>query len=362
MSPEQIRNEAIDERTDVYSLAATLWHLLTLHRPYSEPNAHEKILAGERTSLRLENASIPRELEPVVNIAMDRERDRRYRDMQSLAADLLAVLERRPISARPLPASLRIVRWCQRHRVAATIAVANLVSLVILPVALSIQQRIALTALTAEKSRAESSPETALAAIDAVLVKLGSQKLRDVPAADQLSIEVLTEAIGFYRRFYAIAEDRDRLLQPFGRALCQLGAAQEMAGKLDYARATLREAIELLSEDRTDLPHRVVEVRGKARLNLSSVLYTEGNLAEARASAEAAARDFSTISGGKGMQVAGLPGRAEAASVLARVDEALSADPDSVEVLHRQALDLQRNALAQSPDDALDQRHEVRRG
>jgi hypothetical protein len=133
MSPEQRRGQATDERTDVYSLAATLWHLLTLQLPFHERDlvyAHEDL---PRLQSLLRGA--PPELDLVLRTAMDPDRDRRYGEIAAFAADLQAVLERRPIAARPLGLGLRALRWCQRHRTAAlAIAVAGVAAAVMLVV------------------------------------------------------------------------------------------------------------------------------------------------------------------------------------------------------------------------------------
>ncbi|MFO1076425.1 MAG: bifunctional serine/threonine-protein kinase/formylglycine-generating enzyme family protein [Planctomycetota bacterium] len=121
MSPEQLRGDAVDERTDVYSLGATLWHLLALAQPFRGVDDLQRIVAGDLPSLRAKNREVPRELELVVRTATDRDRERRYSDMEAFANDLQAVLRRRPIRARRLGLGLRAWRWSQRHRAAATL-------------------------------------------------------------------------------------------------------------------------------------------------------------------------------------------------------------------------------------------------
>lgn len=103
MSPEQLRGDAVDERTDVYSLAATLWQLLTLSPPFTAGAGLDRILRGELPPLRSLQRELPRELAIVIHKAMDVDRERRYPDMQAFADDLAAVLQRRPIAARRLP-------------------------------------------------------------------------------------------------------------------------------------------------------------------------------------------------------------------------------------------------------------------
>lgn len=121
MSPEQVRGQASDARADVYSLAVTLQHLLGLACPFPIDDAEilrTRILAGRAEPLR--SRSVPVELTVVLAAAMDLDPARRHTDAQALADDLQAVLERRPIGARPLSRYLRLSRWRQRHPALAT--------------------------------------------------------------------------------------------------------------------------------------------------------------------------------------------------------------------------------------------------
>ncbi len=139
VSPEQIRGEVIDERVDVYGLGVTLYELLTMQLPFTGGSAEavqNAILAGNAKRLHHGNRAVPRDLEVVCAVAMDRDRARRYRTMADFAADLDAVLSRRPILARPIGPSLRLLRWGQRHpgwavAISAMLAVAMLFPLVL---------------------------------------------------------------------------------------------------------------------------------------------------------------------------------------------------------------------------------------
>jgi serine/threonine protein kinase len=134
-SPEQILSAGhLDWRTDVYSIGATLYELLTLHPLYGVDDnipLHElmrKIEFVEPTRPSHHNPSISRDLEAVILKCLEKDRTARYASAGELAADLKRVLTGEPITARRIGTATRAWRWCKRNRVltalCATIAVA----------------------------------------------------------------------------------------------------------------------------------------------------------------------------------------------------------------------------------------------
>ena len=91
-SPEQVRGEPLDARTDVYSVAATLYYLLTGRAPFEGGDAAAtlaKIVADPAPSPRALRPEIPKGLEAVVLAGLERQRDRRPRDLDEYRAWLL---------------------------------------------------------------------------------------------------------------------------------------------------------------------------------------------------------------------------------------------------------------------------------
>ena len=96
-SPEQIRRDPIDERTDVYSVAATLYYLLTGAAPFEHGDATAamaRIVSEPAPPLRPRRRGIPKALERVVLRGLERDRDRRWRDLDEFRAGALAVRAR----------------------------------------------------------------------------------------------------------------------------------------------------------------------------------------------------------------------------------------------------------------------------
>jgi serine/threonine protein kinase/formylglycine-generating enzyme required for sulfatase activity len=120
MSPEQIQPDGrrLDRQTDVYSLAVTLYECLTLCRPFDGASIRElqdAILSAPLVRPRRRNAHVPRDLELVVEKAIDRDPDHRYRTAHEFAEDLRRVRSYEPILARRPGIGVRVGRWVQRY-------------------------------------------------------------------------------------------------------------------------------------------------------------------------------------------------------------------------------------------------------
>jgi WD40 repeat protein/serine/threonine protein kinase len=120
MAPEQAlaKRVVVDHRADIYSLAATLYELLTLRPAYLAEDRQQllkQIAFEEPTPLRRIDRDIPVELETIVHKAMSKDMDQRYSSAQELADDLRAHLENRPIKAKPPTLSETIGKWTRRN-------------------------------------------------------------------------------------------------------------------------------------------------------------------------------------------------------------------------------------------------------
>jgi serine/threonine protein kinase/Flp pilus assembly protein TadD len=121
MSPEQAlaKRAVIDHRTDIYSLAATLYELLTL-QPAFPGNDREELLRQiafeEPRPPRRVNRAIPAELETILLKALEKNPAERYATAKELADDLRFWLEDRPIRARRPSLAQRARKWARRHR------------------------------------------------------------------------------------------------------------------------------------------------------------------------------------------------------------------------------------------------------
>ena len=123
MSPEQITagRVKLDHRTDVYSLGAVLYEMLSMQRPFPG-ESREEILTGVMTKdprpPRRFNGKIPVDLETICLKALEKDPDRRYATAGAMAQDLRQYLQGGLIAAKRAGIHRRTWKSMRRHPVA----------------------------------------------------------------------------------------------------------------------------------------------------------------------------------------------------------------------------------------------------
>jgi eukaryotic-like serine/threonine-protein kinase len=243
MSPEQaLANRAyLDHRTDIYSLGATLYELLTL-RPAIEGQDRQEILRKiaqeEPAPPRKLNPAIPRELETVLLKAMNKEPESRYATAQELAEDLRRFLEHKPIRAkRPSPLE-RAAKWSRRHRMAVVTA--------FLFLWVAVGSLATSTVMIAGKQRElEMQRDEARQAVDDMYTDVAEQWLGQQAALEPIQRKFLQKALDYYQRSAGKSGTDPRLRFRTAQAYFRMARIQEALGGSRDAEVSYRQAVGL---------------------------------------------------------------------------------------------------------------------
>ncbi len=116
-SPEQVRGEPVDLRTDIWATGVILYELLTGSNPFrgaTQEATIKNILTAEPPSLRADR-TIPVDLAAVLGRTLEKNRSRRYASAAALLADLRALQAGTSVSARLPTRGERLQRWVRRE-------------------------------------------------------------------------------------------------------------------------------------------------------------------------------------------------------------------------------------------------------
>ena len=235
MSPEQAsgRRTQVDHRTDIYSLGATLYEMLTLQPIFTgddRPTLLFQILNEEPRPLRQIDLSIPIELETIVLKATAKSPADRYATAADFAADLRRFLNELPILARRPTVVDRLRKWMRRHPsiVAAAVVVLafGMIGLSVTTALVAREQAETKKAFQRAQIRAheaEARFELARSAADE-MVRLAEEESTDHPF-EGLRKQLLQTALGYYQEFIAL-----RVEQPEAQA--ELSITQDRIKKI----------------------------------------------------------------------------------------------------------------------------------
>ncbi|MEZ6121530.1 MAG: serine/threonine-protein kinase, partial [Pirellulaceae bacterium] len=204
MSPEQAEGKKLlDHRTDIYSLAASLYELMTLESVVTGETRQEmlrQLEAGHVRSPRSVDPGISRDLEKVLLKALAFRAEDRYGSAAEFACDLQRFVDNRPVQARPVGSLQQTFRWVDRHRFVATLI--GLIALLLLSISI-VAPIVALRYQAERNSAKQSNDELIDMLFDSVNVT--SQLFENVPDNPLLNREYITNT--FQRIDRLLVED-----------------------------------------------------------------------------------------------------------------------------------------------------------
>lgn len=256
MSPEQAagRQALVGIASDVYSLGSTLYACLTGRAPFAADSPVDTLLQvmhKEPVPPRLLNPAVPRDLETICLKCLHKEPHCRYGTAQLMADDLKRFLEGRPVAARPVSTTAKVIRWAKRNRAIAALLV---LSVLLLAGGTAVSTYFAFEA----SARAEAE---------------SNERLRADHTVDLLRSANTDTKLALNRESRALAEmqaERDEAQRQRQLVESLLYATQLKAAKVDLNEGRLKEAREHLDSCRAG-------IRGWEHDYLSAVVTAQEN-------------------------------------------------------------------------------------
>ncbi len=246
MSPEQAMGdlEHLGPASDVYSLGATLYSLLTGTIPFegNVQDALRNVVEGRFPAPRAIDPTIDPALEAICLKAMAKSPGDRYATSRALAEDIDRWSADEPVTAWREPWTVRLRRSLVRHKtLAAGCAAAAVVALLAVAVVAGVERRSnqALAAKNLELSmanvrearareRAEDNYRLARRAVDDYLTKVSQDRLINVPGLQPLREKLLDSARRFYQEFLDRQGDDPGLRAEAARSYMRMGEVADL--------------------------------------------------------------------------------------------------------------------------------------
>ncbi len=212
MSPEQAagRRQPVDHRTDIYSLGATLYEMLTLQPifPGHDRSALlHQIFHEDPRPLRQLDRAIPVELETIVLKSLSKLPTERYATAGDMAADLRRFLNEIPIQARRPQLVDRLRKWMRRHpsfiAAAVILLIFGLIGLATTTAIVAVEHSKTEQAYLNELQRArEAEAQFKLARrVADEMIQLAEEELSNLPFQEGLRKRLLETALDYYQEF-----------------------------------------------------------------------------------------------------------------------------------------------------------------
>jgi serine/threonine-protein kinase len=293
MSPEQgqARWDVVGPASDIFSLGAVLYAILTGCAPYragAEGEIIERVKHCRFPKPREVKPEAPRALEAICLKAMAARPADRYATALELAGDVKCWLADQPVTAWREPVSVRARRWARRHRTlvtsAAAVLVLSLVGLAGFAAVLAGKNR----ELDRQRQRAEGREALAIDAVQKFrdMVQANAE-LKNRPELEALRKALLKEPLEFFRKLRdQLQSDRDtrpEALAKLADANFELAWTSERVGSAADAIRSYTESIAIRERLARAHPAGATYEKGLAgsHNNLGNLLLNTGDPAGA---------------------------------------------------------------------------------
>ncbi len=254
MSPEQAlgMHDRVGPASDIYSLGAVLFVLLTGRRPLDGCDFGEAIattVLGKLPRPRCVRRGVDRALDAICVKALERRPEERYASASDMADDIEAYLADEPIQAWREPLAYRVRRFLRRHRSLVLSIGASLLLIIgllaggtaLLHTAYT-NERAAKEVAETQRNEAHDNLRTAMQTVDRFLTKVASDpRLAEGPHS-ALRRELLADAREFLEGFVAKRPEDSPLLAEWGRAHLRLAELADAVGDHEESKRWCREA------------------------------------------------------------------------------------------------------------------------
>jgi serine/threonine protein kinase len=238
-SPEQLRGVAQTTATDVYSLGAVLYKLLTGRSPHesgAEPGQAIDVITGIRDILppSRSNPKLPKDIDCILGKALRREPQERYASIEEFAGDLRALIEYRPVVARSGNVWYQTRRFLRRHWIPVTSVALAFVALIAGLLVANRERTIAQQRFVQVRQLANK------------LFDIDSQ-VRQLPANTKARQLIVDTSLDYLRRLSPDVRNDPELALDVGTAYMRVGRVQGVPisanlGQLDQAEQSLVKA------------------------------------------------------------------------------------------------------------------------